>query len=135
MSVAREVLCHLEAIGATIEPAGDRLLVRAGSKPIPASVIRRVQEAKPELLALLQREATALRATPNFPRVVPITDGEPSLEQPYVIRRGRVQELDGTFLHFCCRCGRFGAFGYSVRLRAGRLGRWYCGEHRPRGRR
>ena len=24
-----------------------------------------------------------------------------------------------------------GAFGYSVNLRAGRLGRWYCAAHRP----
>jgi hypothetical protein len=29
MSVAREVLSHLEDIGATIEPAGDRLLPAA----------------------------------------------------------------------------------------------------------
>jgi len=27
--------------------------------------------------------------------------------------------------------GAFGAFGYGVSLRAGRLGRWYCAEHRP----
>jgi hypothetical protein len=65
-------------------------------------------------------------------RVAAVADGEPSLEQPCVARRGRVQELDGgPFLHFCCQCGRFAAFGYGVRLRAGRLGRWYCGEHRP----
>jgi hypothetical protein len=38
----------------------------------------------------------------------------------------------GAFLHFCCRCGRFGAFGYGVRLRTGQPGRWFCGEHRPR---
>ena len=49
-------------------------------------------------------------------------------------RRGLVQELDRTFLHFCVHCGRFAAFGYGVHLSAGRLGRWYCGEHRPEGR-
>ena len=64
-------------------------------------------------------------------RVVPVAIGEPGLEQPCACRRGRVQVLDGVFLHFCCRCGRFAAFGYGVRLRAGELGRWYCGEHRP----
>ncbi len=133
MSAAREVLCCLEAIGATVETAGDRLLVRAGPKPVPASVIRRVREAKPELLALLYQQDTALAVTPGLARVVPLADGEPGLEQPCAARRGRVQELpdNGTFLHFCCRCGRFAAFGYGVRLRAGRLGRWYCGEHRP----
>jgi hypothetical protein len=63
--------------------------------------------------------------------IVSIPAGEPGLEQPCAARRGRVQELEGAFLHFCCRCGRFAAFGYGVRLRARQLGRWYCGEHRP----
>ncbi len=66
-------------------------------------------------------------------RTVAGTNGEPSIEQPCAARRGRVQVLpDGPMLHFCCRCGCFAAFGYGVRLRAGRLGRWFCGEHRPR---
>lgn len=65
--------------------------------------------------------------------VVPRVYGEFGLEQPYRARRGRVQELPGgQFLHFCAECGRFGAFGYGVRLSAGRFGCWYCGEHRPR---
>jgi hypothetical protein len=55
MSMPSSVLHDLEAIGATIEPAGDRLLLRAGPKPVPVSVIRRVREAKPELLALLHK--------------------------------------------------------------------------------
>ncbi len=72
---------------------------------------------------------------PECARVIPIGDGEPGLQRPCAARRGRVRKLpdNGAFLHFCCRCGRFGAFGYGVRLGAGRLGRWYCGEHRPRG--
>jgi hypothetical protein len=61
----------------------------------------------------------------------PIYESEPALEQPCAARRGQVRKLNGAFVHFCCRCGRFGAFGYGVRLRAGQLGRWYCGEHRP----
>ena len=65
--------------------------------------------------------------------VLPIAPGEPGLQQPCPARRGRIQELDGVFLHYCCQCGRFGAFGYGVHLRTGRLGRWYCGEHRPQG--
>jgi hypothetical protein len=62
---------------------------------------------------------------------MPFADGEPALEEPCAARRGRVQELDDAFLHFCRQCGRFAAFGYGVHLRAGRLGRWYCGKHRP----
>jgi Protein of unknown function (DUF3987) len=44
----------------------------------------------------------------------------------------QVQQLDGVIQHFCLECGRIAAFGYGVCLKAGRLGRWYCGEHRPR---
>ncbi len=133
MSGAREILCHLKAIGATIEPSGDRLLLRAGLKPIPATFIRRVREVKPELLALLHEQVAAFSVKPDFARVVPASDDEPSLEQPCAARRGRVVELDGAFLHFCVSCGRFAPFGRGVQLRAGRPGRWYCSKHRPCG--
>jgi hypothetical protein len=69
-------------------------------------------------------------ASQSAPLVL-VGDGEPGLEQPCVARRGRVQRLDCALLHFCIECGRFAAFGYGVHLRAGRPGRWYCGEHRP----
>ncbi len=132
MSTASDVLYELEAIGATIEPAGDGLLLRAGPKPVPAGLVRRVRDAKPEILALFHREGVALPLTPGFARVA--KQGEPGLDQPCATRRGRVRVLDRVFLHFCEVCGRFGAFGYGVYLRAGQLGHWYCGEHRPRGR-
>lgn len=38
---------------------------------------------------------------------------------------------DGGFVHYCCKCGAWGAFGYGVSLLKGRLGTWYCREHRP----
>ena len=134
MSAAQEVFRNLTAIGATIEHAGDHLLLRAGPKPVPAAIIRRVREAKPELLVMLQQKAAPLASELRFARVMD-ANGEPGLEQPCATRRGRVQELDHTFLHFCVHCGRFASFGYGVHLSAGRLGRWYCGEHRPEGRR
>jgi hypothetical protein len=34
-----------------------------------------------------------------------------------------------AFMHYC-HCGRWGAFGYGVDLLNGKLGRWYCAEHR-----
>jgi hypothetical protein len=68
---------------------------------------------------------------PWFERAIAPSDGEPGLEQPCVARRGRVQELDRAFLHFCVECGAYGAFGTGVNLRAGRLGRWFCAAHRP----
>jgi hypothetical protein len=36
MNVARDLLDDLAVIGATVEPAGDRLILRAGSTEIPA---------------------------------------------------------------------------------------------------
>jgi hypothetical protein len=34
------------------------------------------------------------------------------------------------FEHYC-HCGKWGSFGYGVKLRAGIEGRWFCREHRP----
>jgi hypothetical protein len=63
--------------------------------------------------------------------IVPLPPPEPRLSEPCPARRGRVQETSGRIVHFCAECGRLAAFGYGVRLTAGRLGRWYCGQHRP----
>jgi hypothetical protein len=53
-------------------------------------------------------------------------------EMPCDVRRGQVDARpDGLFLHFCEECGAWGAFGYGVSLRTGKLGRWYCAAHRP----
>src|SRR5262249_44632854 len=82
-------------------------------------------------LAASAKEVGLLAPPPVFGRVTQPAEGEPGLEQPCAARRGRIQELEGAFLHFCIECGAFGAFGYGVSLRAGRLGRWYCAEHRP----
>ncbi len=155
MTAVGDILFALRAIGATIEPDGDCLRLRAGAQPVPANVVRRVREAKPELLALLRGDVSPaegaqisrrcslpqvsafgksehLREESGFAGLVPSAAGEPGVEQPSPARRGRVVMLDsGAVLHFCRRCGRVAAFGYGVRLRAGKLGRWYCGEHRP----
>ena len=53
MNVARDLLDDLAMIGATVESAGDRLILRAGSTAIPARLVSRVREAKAELVALL----------------------------------------------------------------------------------
>jgi hypothetical protein len=53
MSVARNLLEDLAGIGATIKPAGDRLILRAGRTPIPAALVGRVRAAKADLLATL----------------------------------------------------------------------------------
>jgi hypothetical protein len=53
MNVARNLLADLALIGATVEPAGDRLILRAGSNAIPATLVNRVREAKAQLVAIL----------------------------------------------------------------------------------
>jgi hypothetical protein len=41
------------------------------------------------------------------------------------------EERRAPFLHPCEVCGEWGAFGYGVILRAGKLGSWFCFAHRP----
>ena len=53
MNAARELLHDLAEIGATIKPAGDRLILRAGSVAIPADLIVRIQHTKAQLLDTL----------------------------------------------------------------------------------
>jgi hypothetical protein len=53
MNAAREILDHLVQIGATVQPAGDRLVLRAGPKGISATLLNRVREAKADLIAVL----------------------------------------------------------------------------------
>jgi hypothetical protein len=119
--------------GLRVESLGNTLLIRGPKRAGP--VVKLLAEHKAEVLSALANiahEAELLAPTPLFGRVTqPV---EPGLEQPCASRRGRVQELDGVFLHFCVECGRFGPYGYGVHLRAGQLGRWYCSAHRSQGR-
>jgi hypothetical protein len=116
--------------GLWVEAVGDRLLVRGPKHLEP--MVKQLAEHKAEVMAALaSRQAEMLAPSPRFERAIPPVEDEPSLEQPCAARRGRAQELAGAFLHFCAECGAYGAFGYGVSLRAGRLGRWYCGVHRP----
>jgi hypothetical protein len=51
MSTARDLLADLAGIGARIETAGEQIILRAGPTAIPAGLVRRVREAKADLLA------------------------------------------------------------------------------------
>jgi hypothetical protein len=109
-------------------------------QPDPATglyCIEAVQKCKAEVFAMRgaaeyernnrKREASETR----FQAATLSAINEPSVEEPCATRRGRVEEHGDVLLHFCVECGRFGPYGYGVRLRAGQLGRWYCREHRP----
>src|SRR5262249_40613492 len=56
MNAARELLDDLAVIGATVEPVGDRLILRAGPLAIPARLVNRVRDAKADLIATLTRQ-------------------------------------------------------------------------------
>jgi hypothetical protein len=122
--------------GITIGTDGDDLILEACSEP-PATVIDLLSRHKAEVLAILaarehesNENKLIQRTTPRLSQSQAIP-GEPGVDQPCTARRGRVQESNGVFMHFCIQCGRFGPYGYGVSLRAGQLGRWYCGDHRP----
>ena len=85
-----------------------------------------------ESLLAERRSAEVLAPSPWFTRVAPPAEGEPNFDAPCGARRGRIENREGLFLHFCIDCGAWGAYGYGVNLRAGQLGRWYCAVHRPR---
>jgi hypothetical protein len=120
--------------GLPLESAGDKLLVRGPKHAEP--VVKLLPEHKAEVLRALAASASpAVRSDakpPSRQSTVPV--GEPGLRQPCAARRGRVEELpDGSLLHFCTKCGAWGAFGYGVNMRGGRQGRWFCAAHRPQG--
>ena len=130
---AAEALQAAQNAGVEIGIDGDDLVLEASAPP-PAAVLDLLSRHKAEVLAALAataNEVGLLAPPPLFGRVTQPAEGEPGLEQPCAARRGQTQEVEGAFLHFCVECGAFGAFGYGVSLGAGRLGRWYCREHRP----
>jgi hypothetical protein len=54
MSAVLDLLADLAQIGARLEPADDRLILRAGTTAIPASLVSRIREAKADILATLE---------------------------------------------------------------------------------
>jgi hypothetical protein len=134
MGVGLSLLRQAQDAGLRVEAVGDKLVVRGPKCSEP--VVRLLAEHRTEVLAALAGTKTGIELVPShrFERVILRSDCEPGLELPCAARRGRVHELAGALLHFCIECGAYGAFGYGVRLRAGRPGRWYCAEHRPRQR-
>jgi len=61
MSTVDRLLDNLSRIGATIRPAGDRLILRAGATGVPAELVRRIREAKSELLAAVSPQGYETR--------------------------------------------------------------------------
>ncbi len=92
-----------------------------------------------------QRAGAPLRPTPPSPApretrepLLPaseaVTPGAPTRrpDGPDPARAGLVRWVPGEpFVHYCATCCVWGAFGFGVNLSVGRMGRWYCGDHKP----
>jgi hypothetical protein len=50
MNAVHDLLDRLAEIGATLEPTGDHLILRAGATPVPAELVRRLRQSKWALL-------------------------------------------------------------------------------------
>ena len=61
---------------------------------------------------------------PSIAEATEPPNSEPGHEEPRAPRRGRVQELNGIFLHFCVECGRFAA---SVMASVCAMAKWGSG--------
>ena len=64
----------------------------------------------------------------QFPAVA-ISLLEPSSVAPAPVNATEIPDPPHAFMHYC-HCGKWGAFGYGVDLMHGKVGRWYCREHR-----
>jgi hypothetical protein len=82
MSSAEDLLNDLAGIGATIEPAGNRLVLRAGPTTIPATLVGQIRKAKHELMAtLVAREERGVVQTDNVRRCGRKTTNPPQIEE------------------------------------------------------
>jgi hypothetical protein len=126
--------------GITVHADGDDLVLEAAAPP-PTEAIALLSLHKAEVITILaatdyeNNEQQQIASRARFESVTLVASGEAAFEQPCAARRGRVEEHADALLHFCVECGRFGPYGYGVRLLAGQLGRWYCREHRPQDQR
>jgi hypothetical protein len=69
LSTARNIIRELQALGAHLARDGDRLILRAGRRPVPQHLVERARDVKREMLALLD-ERGAKDATLRVPREI-----------------------------------------------------------------
>jgi hypothetical protein len=134
---AAEAIRAARDAGVDITIDGNDLLLEASAPP-PASVLDLLYRHKGEIKAFLAAVPSERNdysppgdwaPKPETVTLSPIA--EPGLQETCATRRGLVVEENGLLLHFCVECGCFGRFGVGVSVRRGRIGRWYCSEHRP----
>ena len=100
MSADRDLLADLDLIGARLEPAGDRLILRAGPMAVPSALVRRVREAKADLLATLavSTDPTVLGSDRNREHIgkPPPDEGK---HRTFEFLRRRVAKRASRFFH------------------------------------
>jgi hypothetical protein len=111
MIPARDLLDRLADLGATVRPAGEQLILRAGPRAIPAALVHRIMEAKADLLELLAAKSDATGATPVeqelLGRAANATHGNR-------IVRWLDQHPSPSQAGLCAHCGQSGCIGAVV---------------------
>ena len=102
MSRTASLLQDLLALGATVEPAGTQLVLRAGHKPIPATLVRQVREAKNDLIAMLTAstgdECGAAASNSREARIIRWLDSHPAPSPPGACAWCREREGPGALV-------------------------------------
>jgi hypothetical protein len=98
MNAACDLLDDLAMIGATIEPAGDRLILRAGPTAIPAALVNRVREAKADHSDVDALHASVVAA--GYPAALGRRDQRRN-QRPFVIPSGHSGNAVGCGRNAC----------------------------------
>jgi hypothetical protein len=122
-----ELLQRCRVAGLSLLAEGDALCVDYESEP-PPDLIEELKRHKAEVIAALAPSVAGVIAPPRWAERT-AGAGEIPFEQPCAERRGLVERRGGALVHFCIKCGRWGAYGYGAT--GDHPGRWYCREHRP----
>jgi hypothetical protein len=95
MTAAAEILDRLAAIGTSVRVEGDRVILVAGSVPLPAELVAAVRERKAELLVMLEPKpgAVAQRQDAAADRIADLTrlDAEPTPEEAAAFRAAALE--------------------------------------------
>ena len=104
MSSVPSLLHDLEIIGATVRPAGDHLVLRAGDQAVPGELVRRIRQAKRDLLEYLAEQSVVewldRHPSPSTPGRCAFC-GEPETAAAVVLPFG-VEPGSHTWLHAGC---------------------------------
>ena len=142
MKIARDLLEELAVIGASIESAGDRLILRAGGTSIPADLVGRIRRAKTELLATLTIPAAvpAVWSETEEERAA-ITEYDGGAPRPWAEALARLDPArvppnicQERWTQFIDDCGRFLDQGWAIRANGlgwGPLDLFGCDRERP----